>query len=258
MTKNKDSGSTRVIDAVRPPHRVDRSPVPPPSALSTKPMYEQFGSAAKPGKAARSRVISATGPLRDPEQVTTPQREPARVPTSSPGSRPDRRRYATYAGLGLGIVTVVGLVGWGATSLIGLADDDSSVANRVTTPAAAKPVVEESVADGCATGEGDTATGEGVITALEHRYYQMRSGQAVRELMAPDTQWDVAQIQAGINSVPLGTTHCVKVTAIGPNAYSAQITERRPDGDSTFKQRVGTVTSPDGRVLIKTISEVNE
>ena len=191
-------------------------------------------------------MISATGGLRGPSR-------------SSGVSSATKRKVAAYAGVAVGLVTIFGLVGWGASSLTALANDDSvSVIEVVTAPSSALAARE--AGDGCSAGSGDLSTGKGVITALEYRYYLMRSGLAVRELMAPDAALpDAAVVQAGIDSVPLGTTHCVAVAEIGPNEFAATITEKRPGGKArTFKQRIGTVASPDGRVLIKTISEVGE
>jgi hypothetical protein len=150
-------------------------------------------------------------------------------------------------------VAVVGMVGWGASALIGADGADVVGPAPVTAPPAAAAVAD----DPCAPGEGDQLSGEGVITALEHRYYLLRDGGAARELMASDASLpSAAVIQQGIDSVPLGTTHCLEVTAIGPDTYSAQITEVRPDRRNEFKQRITTTTAEDGRVLIRSIEEV--
>ncbi|WP_261379993.1 hypothetical protein [Rhodococcus rhodochrous] len=164
----------------------------------------------------------------------------------------------TYAGLGLAAVAVVGLAGWGITALVGGGDDDAEFGGLVPDAATAAPTAAAAAADDpCSPGEGDQLSGEGVIAALEHRYYLLRSGESVRELMAPDAPLpDAAMIQQGIDTVPLGTTHCLEVTAIGPNTYSAQITEVRPDRRNEFKQRITTTTAEDGRVMIRSIEEV--
>lgn len=170
--------------------------------------------------------------------------------------RPSGRGW-TYAGTGLAAVAVVGTAVWGVSALFG-GDDNPDFGGLVPDTATAAPTTAAAVAeDPCSPDEGDQLSGEGVIAALEHRYYLLRSGPAVRELMATDAPLpDAATIQKGIDTVPLGTTHCLEVTAIGPNTYSAQITEVRPDRRNEFKQRITTTTAEDGRVMIRSIEEV--
>ncbi|MEE2061761.1 hypothetical protein [Rhodococcus artemisiae] len=185
-----------------------------------------------------------------------PARQAASAPSAAPGSRTPVGRGLLYGGIGVAAIAVVGLVGWGASALIGTDDADFAGLAPVTAPT--PPSATTAVADDpCSPGEGDQLSGEGVIAALEHRYYLLRDGGAARELMASDASLpNAAAIQQGIDSVPLGTTHCLEVTAIGPDTYSAQITEVRPDRRNEFKQRITTTTAPDGRVLIRSIEEV--
>ncbi|MDJ0000101.1 hypothetical protein QM787_22330 [Rhodococcus ruber] len=166
-------------------------------------------------------------------------------------------RGLLYGGVGLAAVAVVGITGWGVSALVGVVsgDDDADAGGVISASAAAAPTT--AAEDPCSPGDGDQVSGEGVIAALEHRYYLLRSGPAVRELMAPDAPLpDAATIQRGIDTVPLGTTHCLEVTTIGPNTYSARITEVRPDRPYEFKQRITTTTAQDGRVLIRSIEAV--
>lgn len=243
MKRNNRPGSPRVLDATAPRTRTVRPSVSAPAA------EERFSSAG--GVSARksgSRVVAAVDGGRRPARQTAP-------PPSS-GSQSPVGRGLLYGGIGVAAIAVVGLVGWGASALIGT--DDADLAGPA--PATAPPVTAAAVAvadDPCSPGEGDQLSGEGVIAALEHRYYLLRDGGAARELMASDASLpNAAAIQQGIDSVPLGTTHCLEVTAIGPDTYSAQITEVRPDRRNEFKQRITTTTAPDGRVLIRSIEEV--
>lgn len=180
-----------------------------------------------------------------------PARQAIPAPTASPVGR-----GLLYGGIA--VIATVGVIGWGASALIGTDDADFAGLAPVTESTPATETAATAVADNpCSPGEGDQLSGEGVIAALEHRYYLLRDGSAARELMAPDAALPTAAaIQQGIDSVPLGTTHCLKVTAIGPDTYSAQITEVRPDRRNEFKQRITTTTAPDGRVLIRSIEEV--
>ncbi|MGW0021613.1 hypothetical protein ACWDUD_25135 [Rhodococcus sp. NPDC003382] len=244
MKRNNRAGSPRVLDATAPRTRMVRASVLVPAA------EERFSSVkAAPTRESESRVVAAADIGR---RAACPS-EKVGGPTMP---RPSGR-MVTYSGLGLAAVAVVGMVGWGVSALFG-GDADPDFGDLVPATAAPASTTASAAADDpCSPGEGDQSSGEGVIAALEHRYYLLRSGESVRELMAPDAPLpDAATIQQGIDTVPLGTTHCLEVTAIGPNAYSAQITEVRPDRRSEFKQRITTTTAEDGRVMIRSIEEV--
>ncbi|MEU4646969.1 hypothetical protein [Nocardia fluminea] len=93
-------------------------------------------------------------------------------------------------------------------------------------------------------GAGGTESGIAAIMAFQHAYYVARSGDEARTLVAPGAVApSAAAIQAGIDSTPVGTTHCVEIT---PGAYAGQylvkITAFRPDSaPSTYTpQLVGT------------------
>lgn len=240
MKRNDRANSSRVLDATAPRTRLIRESVPVPVA------EERFSSGrTASARESASRVVAAADAGHRATHPTT------QVTTRRPVGK-----GLTYAGLGLAAVAVVGLAGWGITAFVDGGDDDADFGGLVPDAATAAPTAA-AADDPCSPGEGDQLSGEGVIAALEHRYYLLRSGESVRELMAPDALLpDAAMIQQGIDTVPLGTTHCLEVTAIGPNTYSAQITEVRPDRRNEFKQRITTTTAEDGRVMIRSIEEV--
>lgn len=242
MKRNDRAGSPRVFDATAPRTRMVRESVP----VSVPVAEERFSSGRTAStRESASRVVAAADAGRRATHPTT------QVTTRRPVGK-----GLTYAGLGLAAVAVVGLAGWGITAFVDGGDDDADFGGLVPDAATAAPTAA-AADDPCSPGEGDQLSGEGVIAALEHRYYLLRSGEAVRELMATDAPLpDAAMIQQGIDTVPLGTTHCLEVTAIGPNTYSAQITEVRPDRRNEFKQRITTTTAEDGRVMIRSIEEV--
>lgn len=242
MKRNDRAGSPRVLDATAPRTRMVRESVP----VSVPVAEERFSSGRTASvRESASRVVAAADAGRRATHPTT------QVTTRRPVGK-----GLAYAGLGLAAVAVMGLAGWGITALVGGGDDDADFGGLVPDTATAAPTAA-AADDPCSPGEGDQLSGEGVIAALEHRYYLLRSGESVRELMAPDAPLpDAAMIQQGIDTVPLGTTHCLEVTAIGPNTYSAQITEVRPDRRNEFKQRITTTTAEDGRVMIRSIEEV--
>lgn len=244
MKRNDRTGSSRVLDATAPRTRIVRESVP----VSVPAAEERFSSGrTASARESASRVVAAADAGRR-----------ATHPTTQVSTRRPARKGLTYAGLGFAAVAVVGLAGWGITALVGGGDDAADFGGLVPDTATAAPTAAAAAADDpCSPGEGDQLSGEGVIAALEHRYYLLRSGESVRELMAPDASLpDAAMIQQGIDTVPLGTTHCLEVTSIGPNTYSAQITEVRPDRRNEFKQRITTTTAEDGRVMIRSIEEV--
>ncbi|QLY29309.1 hypothetical protein [Nocardia huaxiensis] len=81
-------------------------------------------------------------------------------------------------------------------------------------------------------GTGSHRSGAEVILAVQSRYYRDRSGQQVFEMFAPDAAAPTAaQIQAGIDTIPAGTTHCVQIM---PGPFTGQhimvVTETHPDG----------------------------
>ncbi|WP_306363589.1 hypothetical protein [Nocardia sp. CC227C] len=105
-------------------------------------------------------------------------------------------------------------------------------------------------------GPGGTRTGPDAILALQHAYYVARSGALARELVAADAAVpSAADIQAGIDTIPPLTTHCVQIS---PGAFSGQyiviVTEFRPDASRRIwsPQLVMTTTAAD-RTLINAV-----
>lgn len=250
MKRSNLPGSPRVLDATAPRTRMVRT------CVSAPVPEERFSSAGGAGaRESVSRVVAAAEAGRRPARPAAS----AVAGSTTSATRSPVGRGLFYGGVGLAAVAVVGMAGWGVSALAGALSghDDADFGGRVPATATAAPTTAAAAEDRCSPGEGDQVSGEGVIAALEHRYYLLRSGPAVRELMAPDAPLpDAATIQQGIDTVPLGTTHCLEVTTIGPNTYSAQITEVRPDRPYEFKQRITTTTAEDGRVLIRSIEAV--
>ncbi|MFD6396221.1 hypothetical protein [Nocardia sp. NPDC060249] len=125
----------------------------------------------------------------------------------------------------------------------------STAASTPLVPSSVSPVTAE-----CPTEQigamvrgnnaGGTETGIAAIMAFQYAYYVARSGDQARTLVASNAVApSAAAIQAGIDSTPVGTTHCVEIT---PGAYAGQylvkITAFRPDSaPSTYTpQLVGT------------------
>ncbi|WP_280426430.1 helix-turn-helix domain-containing protein [Nocardia carnea] len=114
-----------------------------------------------------------------------------------------------------------------------------------TAPAAAHPATATADCRQAAvgavisgTGRGDTLSGPGAIFAFEYAYYQQRSGQAAREVVAADASVPSAeQIQRGIDSLPPDTRYCVEIdtttVTAGPDyqQWTVTVTQQRPGQD---------------------------
>lgn len=174
-------------------------------------------------------------------------------------SRSPRLRYVAA------LIVVVAQLGWFSLRLLSGNDEraqerivDETVSSEpaptldVTPPV---PAAAETDPVGCRTDPGDQKSGPGVIAAFEHAYYVTRSGTAVRALTTPDTSLPaVEKIQAGIDTVPTGTTHCVRITPISADIYSIALTEMRPgQPPAQFPQTI-TTEELDGRWFVDVIN----
>jgi hypothetical protein len=103
---------------------------------------------------------------------------------------------------------------------------------------------------------GGTDSGPDAILAFQYAYYVERSGARVRAVVAPESNLSAAEvIQHGIDTIPVGTTHCVRITTIGTNRYSVEVTEYRPGGaPATYNNQTVTTTVVGGRTLITGIA----
>lgn len=194
--------------------------------------------------------------------VTVPTPPPAPKRPRKKASRSPRLRYVAA------LIVVVALLGWFVLRLISgndertqerIADetDTSETAPTldVTPPALGTAPTAEIDPTACRTDPGDQKSGPGVIAAFEHAYYVTRSGTAVRALTTPHTSLPTKEkIQAGIDTVPTGTTHCVRITPVTVGIYSVALTEMRPgQAPGQFSQTI-TTKDIDGRWFVDSIS----
>lgn len=209
-----------------------------------------FGSK---GSDARSAVRSATGGTGSapPRGSRLPKRP--RVPRA----RTPRRQVAAVTALAIAVLVLLVGVVVGAASVIGRVTDDepsniSEIVNSVATPSTT-PSPEPA---GCPVTAGDQSSGEGVIAAFEHAYYSLRSADAVIAVMAPGAvSYSPAEVQAGIDSIPAGTTYCMTVTGVSAGTYALELTETRPSGKgASLFQRI-TTAEIDGRHFITSITD---
>ncbi|MBC7299627.1 MAG: hypothetical protein H5T78_01600 [Nocardia sp.] len=103
---------------------------------------------------------------------------------------------------------------------------------------------------------GGTDSGPDAVLAFQYAYYVTRSGAQARAVVTPDADVSpAAVIQRGIDTIPVGTTHCVRITTVAPDRFTVEVTEFRPAGaPATYtKQSVRTAQVGD-RTLITGIA----
>ena len=190
----------------------------------------------------------------------TPPTAPKRPRRSD--SRWPRLRYVAA------LIVVVALLGWFVLRLLAGNDeraqerivDETDISEMsptldVSPPALFAAPTAEIDPTACRTDPGDQTSGAGVIAAFEHAYYVARSGTVVRELTTPDTSLPAKEkIQAGIDTVPTGTTHCVRITPIAAGIYSVALTEMRPGQPPTQFPQTITTKELGGRWFVDVIN----
>ncbi|WP_433206616.1 hypothetical protein ACQP1G_20390 [Nocardia sp. CA-107356] len=164
----------------------------------------------------------------------------------------------------LASATVISLGAWVlSTTSITRSDQDSapqpatataSVAGGMSTSAAQWCEILDSPERVSGNGAGSRDSGPQVILALEHTYYVERTAAAIRVLLAPEGRFGTdEEIQAGIDAVPTGTTHCVNITAAGTDRWSVSITERRPLGSTVVHHQLISTTQRDDRNVVAAV-----
>ncbi|WP_157171920.1 hypothetical protein [Nocardia higoensis] len=176
---------------------------------------------------------------------------------------PKRGPLLRWAPVVLGCLAAVALV---AAATIFLRDDgaprQASTTEAVpTAPGDASPATQcpaERVGNRIqGNGSGGTDSGPAVIFAFQYAYYVQRSAELARAMVAPNASVPTdEEIQQGIDSVPVGTIHCV---AINPGAFAGQyrvvVTEHRPGQTPvSYNPQLVSVADSGGRTLITSIS----
>ncbi|SED92750.1 hypothetical protein SAMN04490239_9305 [Rhodococcus koreensis] len=198
-----------------------------------------------------------------------------RADLTAPAQHPTPPKRARKVALRGGKKTVVGAVAIAAAGAVGwsvLQPDESAPTTPAAPSAAAldelvtptptqapeatqSPTAASNVGDACRTDRGDQKSGEGVIAAFEHAYYVTRSGQAARALAAPDSPLPAPEkIQAGIDTVPIGTNYCLRTITISGGHYSVVLSEMRPGQPATQFTQTITTKQIDGRWFVDVIT----
>ncbi len=209
-------------------------------------------------------------PEPEPEPAAEPSPQPAAASappvavTPPPPTAAKGRRFAMY-----GITAATAAV---AVAAISLAVQKATTPETIIVPAppspAAAPAPEEPgfAAGGPCTpittptkvrgnGPGGTDSGPSAILAFEHAYYATRSGAKAREVVTPDASVSpVETIQQGIDTIPVGTVHCVTITPHAePGKFNVEIVARQQANSSSYRQII-TTAPVDGRTLITKIT----
>jgi hypothetical protein len=89
---------------------------------------------------------------------------------------------------------------------------------------------------------------------FEHSWYVERSAARARQVVAPDAAVpDEPTLQHGIDSIPAGTKHCVKIVGVADGKFDVELTEFRSGGTAIYNQTV-TTSVVDGRTVITGIA----
>ncbi|WP_235581820.1 hypothetical protein [Rhodococcus sp. Leaf278] len=192
-------------------------------------------------RSTTSPIASATGPAR------------SGVPSSSP--RLPRSRRRAFAALGAVVCAAV-------AAAVLLSGGDSEPDTTASDTIVASSVAPTTVAAGpdCSMPTGDQNSGPGVIAAFEHAYYVQRSGAVAHALVSPNAPASApftveANLDAGIATVPAGTTYCLDIDPLRTGSYTLILTESGPNGPGTqYRQRI-TTDQVDGRYVIAAIEQ---
>ncbi|MEU8898300.1 hypothetical protein [Nocardia sp. NPDC048505] len=103
---------------------------------------------------------------------------------------------------------------------------------------------------------GGTGSGPDAILSFQYAYYVERDADRALQVVAPGASVSpAAVIQQGIQTIPAGTRHCVRIVAIGTDKYSVEVTEQRPDSTpATYNKQTVTTAVIGGRTLITGIA----
>lgn len=94
--------------------------------------------------------------------------------------------------------------------------------------------------------------GAAAIAGFEWGYYVLRDGARARDHVAPNARVGSAERldREGIDTLPVGTTHCVLTKKVADGLYVVDVWERRPDGSTEhYPQTIRTAATPDGALI---------
>ncbi|MGW6621192.1 hypothetical protein ACWF99_08165 [Nocardia sp. NPDC055002] len=189
----------------------------------------------------------------------------ARVLEPSGALRASRKRQRTWVVLAVSVLVLV-LAATGVFFLLfGRGDSNTArdtapplhfTAGNLTADTAGSCPTERTEIVLRSAEAGGTDSGPDAVLAFQYAYYVTRSGEQARAVVTPDADVSpAAVIQRGIDTIPVGTTHCVRITTVAADRFTVEVTEFRPAGaPATYtKQSVRTALVGD-RTLITGIA----
>lgn len=186
--------------------------------------------------------------------------------TGEQADSPDRRRLALYIGVaaallvGMAIVATVVRLAAGPPKAEPPVPPAPAAAGGSALPAAAGPAagfcpVQQDAQVVQSAGPGSTSSGTDSILRFQHAYYVDRSAAKAWEVVAPGAVESKEGLQRAIDAVPLGTRHCVQISAAGPGRHKVVVTVLGPDGKPAVYPMSIATNLIGGRALITSIAK---
>lgn len=250
------------------PYPVEPEPVPPPPAQLAGRRSDFTGGwsdwVASPAPGPDDDYDAELVQFPWPDAAVD-EYDDARVLEPSGALRANRKRQRTWVVLAVSVLVLV-LAATGVFFLLfGRGDGDTArsaapplhfTAGNLTADTAGSCPTERTEIVLRSAEAGGTDSGPDAVLAFQYAYYVTRSGEQARAVVTPDADVSpAAVIQRGIDTIPVGTTHCVRITAVAADRFTVEVTEFRPAGaPATYtKQSVRTALVGD-RTLITGIA----
>lgn len=250
------------------PHPVEPDPIPPPPAQLAGRRSDFTGGwsdwVADPAPGPDDDYDAELVQFPWPEAAAD-EYDDARVLEPSGALLASRKRQRAWVVLVVSVLVLV-LAATGVFFLLfGRGDGDAArhaapplhfTAGNLTADTAGSCPTERTDIVVRSAEAGGTGSGPDAVLAFQYAYYVTRSGEQARAVATPDADVSpAAVIQRGIDTIPVGTTHCVRITTVAADRYTVEVTEFRPAGaPATYtKQSVRTALVGD-RTLITGIA----
>ncbi|MFJ2663418.1 hypothetical protein ACIO14_03635 [Nocardia fluminea] len=250
------------------PYPVEPEPAPPPPAQLAGRRSDFTGGwsdwVADPAPGPDDDYDAELVQFPWPEAAAD-EYDDARVLEPSGALRASRNRQRVWVVLALSLLVLV-LAATGVFFLLfGRGDSDTArgavpplhfTAGNLTADTAGSCPTERTETVLRSAEAGGTDSGPDAVLAFQYAYYVTRSGEQARAVVTPDADVSpAAVIQRGIDTIPVGTTHCVRITTVAADRFTVEVTEFRPAGaPATYtKQSVRTALVGD-RTLITGIA----
>ncbi|MFG1770062.1 hypothetical protein ACGFIX_10870 [Nocardia salmonicida] len=263
-----ESADFAPTDYGKRPHPVEPDPVPPPPAQLAGRRSDFTGGwsdwVADPAPGPDDDYDAELVQFPWPEAAAD-EYDDARVLEPSGALRASRKRQRAWVVLVVSVLVLV-LAATGVFFLLfGRGEGDTAghaapplhfTAGNLTADLAGSCPTERTDIVVRSAEAGGTGSGPDAVLAFQYAYYVTRSGEQARAVATPDADVSpAAVIQRGIDTIPVGTTHCVRITTVAADRYTVEVTEFRPAGaPATYtKQSVRTALVGD-RTLITGIA----